>query len=125
MEALLLVAIVAVDRGRIDLFTTIRGMRCGPGTRWNDAGRHRRRVSRMARFQQTLRRLAMGDEAFVQDEAEPGLDRAGTSAPHPRTAALLRLGGAAAIGSSPACLEWSGAHPRRLRYFRNWDPAER
>ena len=50
------------------------------------------RVSRMARFQQTLRRLAMGDKAFVQDEAELGLDRAGTSAPHSRTAALLRLG---------------------------------
>ena len=31
----------------------------------------------MARFQQTLRRLAMGDQAFVQDEAELGLDRAG------------------------------------------------
>ena len=44
----------------------------------------------MARFQQTLRRLAMGDEAFVQDEAR--LDRAGTSTPDPRTAALLRLG---------------------------------
>ena len=64
----------------------------------------------MARFQQTLRRLAMGDEAFVQDEAGFGLDRAGTSAPHPRTAALLRPGGAVAIGSPAACLEWSGAH---------------
>ena len=82
-------------------------------------------MSRMARFQQTLRRLAMGDEAFVQDEAGLGLDRAGTSTPDPRTAALLRLGGAVAIGSSAACLEWSGAHPRRLRYFRNRDPAER
>ena len=50
-------------------------------------------MSRMARFQQTLRRLAMGDEAFVQDEAGLGLDRAGTSTPDPRTAALLRLGG--------------------------------
>jgi hypothetical protein len=29
----------------------------------------------MARFQQTLRRLAMGDEAFVQDEAGFGFDR--------------------------------------------------
>ena len=51
------------------------GMKCVPGTRCNDAGRHRRRVSRMARFQQTLRRLAMGDEAFVQDEAGFGFDR--------------------------------------------------
>ena len=78
----------------------------------------------MARFQQTLRRLATGDEAFVQDEAGLGLDRAGTSAPDPRTAALLRLGGASAIGSSAACLEWSGAHSGWLRYFRNRDPAE-
>ena len=68
------------------------------------------RVSRMARFQQTPRRLAMGDEAFVQDEAGLGLDRAGASAPDPGTAALLRLGGAVAIGSSVACLEWSGVY---------------
>lgn len=32
----------------------------------------------MARFQQTLRGLAMGGEAFVQDEAGFGFDRAGT-----------------------------------------------
>ncbi len=80
----------------------------------------------MARFHQTLRRLAMGDEAFVQDEAGLGLDRAGTSAPDPRTAALLRLGGAVAIGSLAACLEWNGAHlVDCVTYLRNRDPAER
>ena len=46
----------------------------------------------MARFQQTLRRLATGDEAFVQDEAGLGLYRAGTSAPDPRTAAFASFG---------------------------------
>ena len=64
----------------------------------------------MARFQQTLRRLAMDDEAFVQDEAGFGFDRAGTSARDPGTVALLRPGEAVAIGSSAACLECSGAH---------------
>ncbi len=66
-----------------------------------------RRVSRMARFQQTPRRLAMGDEAFVQDEAELGLDRAGTSTPDPRTAALLRLRGRWLSGRRRSA--WNGA----------------
>ena len=61
----------------------------------------------MARFQQTLRRLAMDDEAFVPEEAELGLDRAGTSTRDPRTAALLRLGGRWLSGRRrPA---WNGA----------------
>ena len=64
----------------------------------------------MARFQQTLRRLAMGDEAFVQDEAGFGFDRVGASARNLGTAALLRPGGTVAIGSPAACLECSGAH---------------
>jgi hypothetical protein len=63
----------------------------------------------MVRFQQTLRRLAMGDEAFVQDEAGFGFDPA-SSARDPGTAALLRPGAAVAIGSPAACLECSGAH---------------
>ncbi len=50
----------------------------------------------MARFQQTPHRLAMGDEASVQDEAELGLDRA---------------------------MQWCA--PGRRRYFRNRDRAER
>ena len=61
----------------------------------------------MARFQQTLRRLAMGDEAFVPEEAGLGFDRAGTSTADPRTAALLRLGGRWLSGRRrPA---WNGA----------------
>ncbi len=47
----------------------------------------------MARFQQTQRTPAMGDEAFVQDEAGLGLDRVGISTPDPTTAMLFRLGG--------------------------------
>ncbi len=58
----------------------------------------------MARFQETLRRLAMIDEGFVEDQA--GLGLTGTPALDPRTAALLQLGASVAIGSSAVCLQW-------------------
>ena len=61
----------------------------------------------MARFQETLRRLAMIDEDFVVDEAGLGLGVAGTSALDPRTAALLQVAASVAIGSPAVCLEWS------------------
>jgi 4-carboxymuconolactone decarboxylase len=59
------------------------------------------------RFQETLRRLAMIDEGFVQDEAGLGLGLAGISALDPKTAALLQLGVSVATGSAAVCLEWS------------------
>jgi alkylhydroperoxidase/carboxymuconolactone decarboxylase family protein YurZ len=59
------------------------------------------------RFQETLRRLAMIDEGFVEDRAGLGLGLAGSPALHPKIAALLRLGASVAIGSSPVCVEWS------------------
>jgi 4-carboxymuconolactone decarboxylase len=59
------------------------------------------------RFQETLRRLAMIDEGFVEDEAGLGLGLGGTSALDPKTAALLQLGVAVATGSPAVCLEWS------------------
>jgi acyl transferase domain-containing protein len=49
-----------------------------------------RRMSQSVRFQQTLRRLAILDEAFVEDEARLGLDQAGTSALDPKTAPVWR-----------------------------------
>ena len=61
----------------------------------------------MARFQETLRRLAMIDEGFVEDEAGLGLGPAGTSALDPKTAALLHVAVSVAIGSPAVCLEWS------------------
>ena len=64
-------------------------------------------MGQTARFHETLRRLAMIDEGFVQGEAGLGLDPAGTPALDPRTAALLQLGVSVAIGSSAICLEWS------------------
>jgi hypothetical protein len=53
-----------------------------------------RLMGHTARFQETLRRLAMIDEGFVEDEAGLGLrlGLAGTSALDAKTAALLQLG---------------------------------
>jgi alkylhydroperoxidase/carboxymuconolactone decarboxylase family protein YurZ len=58
------------------------------------------------RFQEILRRLAMIDEGFVEDQAGLGLDPAQASALDPKTAALLHVAVCVAIGS-PVCLEWS------------------
>ena len=66
-------------------------------------------MSRMASFQDTLRRLAMIDERFVQDRAGLGLGLAGTPALDPKTAALLQLGASVAAGAPGVCLEWSTA----------------
>jgi 4-carboxymuconolactone decarboxylase len=63
-------------------------------------------MGRTVRFQETLRRLAMIDEGFVEDQAALGLGLAGTSALDPKTAALLRLGVSVALGSPAVCLEW-------------------
>jgi alkylhydroperoxidase/carboxymuconolactone decarboxylase family protein YurZ len=62
-------------------------------------------MGQTVRFQETLRRLAMTDEGFVQDDA--GLGPVGISALDPKTAALLQLGVSVAIGSPAVCLEWS------------------
>jgi alkylhydroperoxidase/carboxymuconolactone decarboxylase family protein YurZ len=66
-------------------------------------------LSEIVRFQETLRRLAMIDEGFVQDEAGLGMDQAAASALDLKTAALLQLGASVAIGSPAVCLEWSAA----------------
>jgi 4-carboxymuconolactone decarboxylase len=60
-----------------------------------------------AGFQERLRRLAMIDEGFVEDDAGLALGQAATSALDPKTVALLRVGASVAIGSSAICLEWS------------------
>ena len=64
-------------------------------------------MDQMARFEETLRRLAVFDEGFVR--AGFGLDLARTSALDLKTAALLQLGVSVALGSSAVCLEWSTA----------------
>ncbi len=57
-------------------------------------------------FQETLRRLAMIDEGFVEDQAGLRLDPAAASALDPKTAALLQVAVSVAIGSPAVCLEW-------------------
>lgn len=64
-------------------------------------------MSQAARFQETLRRLAIFDEGFV--EAGFGLDLGQTSALDARTVALLQVAVSVAIGSSAVCLQWSAA----------------
>ena len=66
-------------------------------------------MSPTARYQETLRRLAMIDEGFVEDEAGLGLTLARTPALEPKIAALLQLGILVATGSPAVCLEWSTA----------------
>jgi 4-carboxymuconolactone decarboxylase len=64
-------------------------------------------MSQTARFQETLRRLAMIDEAFVADQAGLRLVPARGLTLEPKTAALLQLGVSVAIGSPAVCIEWS------------------
>ena len=64
-------------------------------------------MNQTARFQETLRRLAIFDEGFV--DAGFGLDREGMSALDVKTTALLQVAVSVAIGSSAVCLQWSAA----------------
>ena len=64
-------------------------------------------MGQTVRFQETLRRLAMIDESFVEDQAGLGLGLAAASALDPKTAALLQVAVSVALGSPAVCLEWS------------------
>ena len=70
-------------------------------------GDGRRCMGQTVRFQETLRRLAMIDEGFVEDQVGLGLGPAAASALDPKTAALLQVGVSVALGSPAVCLEWS------------------
>ena len=63
-------------------------------------------MGQTVRFQETLRRLAMIDEGFVEDQAGLKLGTAAASALDPKTTALLQLGASVAIGSPAVCLQW-------------------
>ena len=60
-----------------------------------------------ARFQETLRRLAIFDERFVP--AGLAGDPVGPSVLDARTVALLQVAVSVAMGSSAVCLQWSTA----------------
>jgi alkylhydroperoxidase/carboxymuconolactone decarboxylase family protein YurZ len=64
-------------------------------------------MSETARFQETLRRLAVIDEGFVRDQTGLGLSPLSTLALDAKAAALLQFAVTVATGSPGACLEWS------------------
>jgi alkylhydroperoxidase/carboxymuconolactone decarboxylase family protein YurZ len=61
------------------------------------------------RFHETLRRLAIIDEGFVQDQAGLALGLAGITALDSKTASLIQVGVSVALGSPAVSLEWSTA----------------
>jgi hypothetical protein len=71
-------------------------------------------MDQTVRFQETLRRLAMIDEGFVEEEVGLDMGPAATSALDPKTAALLRVGapshrGRRAVGKAwPSRVSCSG-----------------
>jgi 4-carboxymuconolactone decarboxylase len=62
-------------------------------------------MDQAARFQETLRRLAIFDEKLV--EAGFGLNQAEVSALDAKTTALLQVAVPVALGMSAVCLQWS------------------
>ena len=63
-------------------------------------------MGQIVRFQEILRRLAIIDEGFAEDQAGLGLGLPGSRVLDPKTAALVRVGALVAIGSPGVCLEW-------------------
>ena len=63
-------------------------------------------MNQMVPFQEILRRLAIIDEGFVEDQTGLRLGLPGFLL-DPKTAALTRVGALAAIGAPGVCLEWS------------------
>jgi alkylhydroperoxidase/carboxymuconolactone decarboxylase family protein YurZ len=63
-------------------------------------------MNQTVRFQEILRKLAIIDEGFVEEQAGLGLGLP-PSRLDPKTAALVRVGALVAIGSPGVCLEWS------------------
>ena len=64
-------------------------------------------MSQTARFRETLRRLVIFDEGFVEAGFEFGPGQ--TSALDAKTAALLQVAASVAMGSSAVCLQWGTA----------------
>jgi 4-carboxymuconolactone decarboxylase len=64
-------------------------------------------MGQIVKFQEILRRLAILDESFVEDQAGLGLGVVASRFLDPKTAALVQVGALVAIGSPAVCLEWS------------------
>jgi alkylhydroperoxidase/carboxymuconolactone decarboxylase family protein YurZ len=63
-------------------------------------------MNQTVRFQEILRKLAIIDEGFVEDQTGLRLGLPGFSL-DPKTASLARVGALVAIGAPGVCLEWS------------------
>jgi alkylhydroperoxidase/carboxymuconolactone decarboxylase family protein YurZ len=63
-------------------------------------------MGRTAQHEEILRRLAIVDDRFVEDQAGLGLSLAGARGLDPKTATLVLVGALAALGSPAVCLEW-------------------
>src|SRR5262252_732470 len=66
-------------------------------------------MGQIVRYQEILRRLAIIDEGFVEDQAGLGLGLPASRFLDLKTAALVQVGALAAIGSPAVCLEWSAS----------------
>ena len=64
-------------------------------------------MSQTAGVREVLRRLAIGDESFVEDQAGPRLVSPSSRHLDSKAAALVLVGALAAIGARGACLEWN------------------
>ena len=64
-------------------------------------------MTQTVRFREILRRLAIVDEGFADDQAGLGLGMRESWALDPKTVTLVRVAAVAAIGSPEVCLEWS------------------
>jgi AhpD family alkylhydroperoxidase len=64
-------------------------------------------MSQAARFEETLRKLAIFHEGFVEAGLGPGVTD--TPSLDARTVGLLQVAASVATGSSAVCLQWSAA----------------
>src|SRR5215472_3385934 len=63
-------------------------------------------MGKAVRFQEVLRRLAIIDDRWVEDQAGLSLALPTSGLLDPKTAALVQVGVLVAIGSPAVCLEW-------------------
>jgi alkylhydroperoxidase/carboxymuconolactone decarboxylase family protein YurZ len=64
-------------------------------------------MGQTVRFQEILRRLAIIDESFAEDQVGLMLGSPGPRLLDPKTAALVQVGALVTIGAPGVCLEWS------------------
>jgi alkylhydroperoxidase/carboxymuconolactone decarboxylase family protein YurZ len=64
-------------------------------------------VAQEVKFQENLRRLAIIDETFAENQAGLNLGLPGPRLLDPKTVALVQMAALVAIGPPGVCLEWS------------------